>query len=397
MKKTLFIFFVFILASGAYLYHKHTTKQIKIEYDTVFVEKGKIRVDIMASGTIQPVNIVSVGTQVSGIIEKVFVDYNSVVEKGQLIAQLETFILEEDLKESRAKVMDAKAQLDYAKINAKRYKELFKENYIARYELEEADLKVVNAKATYDTALAGESKALKNLGYADVVSPVDGVIVSKEVEEGQTVASSLQTPELFTIAEDLTKMQIEAEISEADIGQIKQGLPVTFTVDTFPADIFDGVVSQIRLQPQEESNVVMYTVVIDISNDDLRLLPGMTAYVTITVEEKEEILKLRSMAFQFRPTAPKSGGGKGGQGGGSGHVSNTERQKMVQARQELKPNEAMIFVLENNEPKRRKVTKGISDSISTEIVEGLFEGEEVILEDLTTKPSTKGQRGPGGF
>ena len=333
-----------------------------------------------ASGTIQPVNIVSVGTQVSGIIEKVYVDYNSTVQKGDLIAQLETFTLEENLKEAEAAVTDAEAKLKYAKLNAKRTKELFKKDYIAKYEWEEAELAVVNAQATYDKAVAQQKKAERNLGYANIVSPVNGIIVTKKVEEGQTVASSFQTPELFTIAEDLTKMQIEASISEADIGQIKTGLPVTFTVDTFPSDTFHGTVEQVRLQSSESSNVVMYTVVITISNDDLRLLPGMTAYVTITVEEKQNVLKLQNTAFQFRPVVA---------GSVSGKKSNAERQKIIQERKSLKPDEAIVFVLRDNNPVPRKVKKGISNLLETEIKEGLTADDKVVLEDLTTKVTVK--------
>ncbi|MBP3402698.1 MAG: efflux RND transporter periplasmic adaptor subunit [Alphaproteobacteria bacterium] len=380
MKKAFVILIVLALA-GAGLYYKHFGKKSDIVYDTTTVSRGPIRVDVTASGTIQPVNIVSVGTQVSGIIEKVFVDYNSIVKKGDLIAQLETFTLAEDLKEAQAAVTDAKAKLDYAKLNAKRNKELYEQNFIARYEWEEADLDVVNAQATYDKAIAQAKKAKRNLGYANIISPVNGIIVTKEVEEGQTVASSFQTPELFTIAEDLTKMQIEAEISEADIGQIKPGLLVNFTVDTFPADIFKGTVSQVRLQPTEDSNVVMYTVVISISNDDLRLLPGMTAYVTITVEEKPSVLRLQNMAFQFRPA---SQGIKS-----TRKISNADRQRLIQERKTLKPNQEIVYVLQDNKPVARKVTKGISNLLVTEILDGLTEGEKVILEDLSTTASAK--------
>ena len=382
MKKTFFILTIIALIGAGAIYYKHFGKKSEIVYDVTTVSRGPLKVDVTASGTIQPVNVVSVGTQVSGIIEKVFVDYNSVVKKGDLIAQLETFTLAEDLKEAQAAVTDAKAKLDYAKLNARRNKELYEQNFIARYEWEEADLDVVNAQATYDKAIAQEKKAKRNLGYADIISPVNGIIVTKEVEAGQTVASSYQTPELFTVAEDLTKMQIEAEISEADIGQIKPGLSVDFTVDTFPTDVFKGTVSQVRLQPTEDSNVVMYTVVISISNDDLRLLPGMTAYVTITVEEKPSVLKLQNMAFQFRPMVQ-------GQMRSTQRISNADRQRLIQERKSLKPNQEIVYVLEDKKPVARKVTKGISNLLETEITEGLKEGEKVILEDLTTTVSFK--------
>lgn len=374
-KKYAFLLISALIAAGGVWRAKYSAKDETV-YDTTTVTRGDLRVDVAASGTIRPVNVVSVGTQVSGIIEKVYVDYNSGVKKGDLIAKLETFTLEQDLNEARAAVTDAKARLDYAELNARRDRELFEQNFISSAERERSDLEVVNARAACDKAVAQEKKAKRNLGYARIVSPVNGTIVTKKVEEGQTVASSFQTPELFTIAEDLTKMQIEAQISEADIGQIKAGLPVSFTVDTFPADVFNGVVTQVRLQPAETSNVVMYTVIVSISNDDLRLLPGMTAYITVTVEEKRDVLKLQNTAFQFRP--PKKDAVAGGR------LTNEQRRKIIQERQSLKPNQAIVYTLKNNVPAAATVTKGVSNLIETEIVDGLKQGDVVVLEDLTT-------------
>lgn len=377
MKKTIFVLVLAGLCIGGWFAYKHwSAKNERIEYDTTTVERGTLKLDVAATGTIQPVNVVSVGTQVSGIIEKVFVDYNSEVTKGQLIAKLETFTLEEDLKSARAAMTDAKSKWDYAKLNARRNKDLFEQNFIAKSEWEQADVDVVTAKANYDKAVAAVKKAERNLGYAEVISPVSGTIITKEVEEGQTVASSFQTPELFTIAEDLTKMQIEADVSEADIGSIKAGQDVDFSVDTFPTDVFKGKVSQVRLSPTEDSNVVMYTVVVSISNDDLRLLPGMTAYINVKVEEKENVLRLSNTAFQFRPVKP---------GVVSSKKSNEERKKIIQERQNLKPNETFVYLLQNDKPVRKKVTKGIANMMHTEILDGLKEGDVVILEDLTTK------------
>lgn len=376
MKKTVVVLTAAVLGIAAFFLYKAKSGKDLIVYDYATVSRGDIKVEVSASGTIQPVNIVSVGTQVSGIIEKVFVDYNSEVNKGDLIAQLETFTLEEDLKEAKATLTDAKSKLAQKKLDAKRFKELFEKNYIAKSEWEQAELDVVTAQATYDRALAQVKKAKRNLGYANIVSPVSGTIITKEVEEGQTVAASFQTPELFTIAEDLTKMQIEASVSEADIGQIKAGLPVDFTVDTFPADTFHGTVSQVRLQPTESSNVVMYTVVVSISNDDLRLLPGMTAYITINVQEKDGVLRLPNMAFQYRPVVA---------GELSSNKSNIERAKIRLERQDLKPNEAVLYRDEANKPVPVKVVKGLSNLLYTEILSGLNEGDKVIMEDLTTK------------
>lgn len=384
MKKGIILFVIVgLIAGGIFYYQKKQAAKSEVQYDTTTVSVGSIKVEVTASGTIQPVNIVSVGTQVSGIIERVFVDYNSRVKKGQIIAQLETFTLEEDLKEAQAAQTDMKSKLDYAILNAKRNKELFEQNFIARYEWEEAELSAVTAKANLDKAAAQVKKAQRNLGYARIISPVSGTIIEKKVEEGQTVAASFQTPELFTIAEDLTKMQIEANISEADIGMIKAGLPVTFTVDTFPSDIFEGIVSQVRLQPTEDSNVVMYTVVVAIDNKDLRLLPGMTAYITVKVQEKDNIVRLQNMAFQYRPASDMPVGGK---------VSNADRARIMRQRQELKPDESVVYVLEDKKPTPRKVKKGISNLIYTEILAGLTEGDVVVLEVLS---STKGGKRGG--
>lgn len=381
MKKSLILLIVTAVAAGGYFTYRHfDAKKNAVVYDTVKVGKGGIQVDVSATGTIQPVNVVSVGTQVSGIIEKVFVDYNSTVKKGQSIAQLETFTLAEDLKEAKAALKDYKAKLDYAKLQAKRNKELFNQNFIARSEWEQSEIDVVTAQSNYDKATAQVKKAERNLGYANIVSPVSGTIISKKVEAGQTVASSFQTPELFTIAEDLTKMQIEANISEADIGQIKEGLPVSFTVDTYPADSFEGTVSQVRLQPTEDSNVIMYTVIVRIPNDDLRLLPGMTAYITVKVDERNDVLKLPNTAFQFRPMSSDSEIGK---------KSNAERLKIQQERKNLKKNEAVLYKLVDNKPVAQKVVKGISNLVETEIVSGLNEGDVIVTEDLTTKVSVR--------
>lgn len=375
MKKFLIILVILLAIGAVFFFHKGKEDNL-VKYDYVHVSRGKIEVDVSASGTIQPVNVISVGTQVSGKIEKVFVDYNSKVKKGELIAQLETFNLDEQLKEAEATLNDTKAKLNQAVKDAKRFRSLYEKHYVAKIKVEEAELAVVTAKTNYDKAFAQVNIAKKNRSYADIYSPVSGTVITKDVEEGQTVASSFNTPELFKIAEDLTKMQIEASISEADIGQIKAGLPVKFTVDTFTADEFQGVVSQVRLQPKEDSNVVMYTVIIDIDNSSLKLLPGMTAYVTIKVEEKMDILRLPNTAFQFRPVVAGQRAGK---------MSNADRERIKRERQDLKQNEAFVYREVDNKPVKVKVTKGIQNLSFTEILDGLNEGEQIITEDLTTK------------
>lgn len=376
--KKLFIFgIIFGMIAGGFWWYRQRSQNDKPHYEVVPVARGTLKLDVSASGTIQPINVVSVGTQISGIIERVYVDYNSVVKKGDLLAEIDRFTLEQELNEAKAQAQDAKSKSNKARLDAKRYKEMFEANYISRSEMEQAEVDAVTAKSNYDKARAQVKKAERNLGYTRITSPVSGTVTSKEVEEGQTVAASFSTPELFKIAEDLTKMQIETDISEADVGMIKPGLNVDFTVDTYPAEIFHGTVSQVRLNPTEEETVVMYTVIIDIKNDDLKLLPGMTAYVEIKVDEKPNVLRLPNMAFQFRPVRE------------DGKADTQLRMK----RADLKPDEALIFILENGKPVAKTVKKGLTNEMFTEILSGVQEGEQAVLEDLTARVRSK-RRGP---
>lgn len=376
--KKLFIFgIIFGMIAGGFWWYRQRSQNDKPHYEVVPVARGTLKLDVSASGTIQPINVVSVGTQISGIIERVYVDYNSVVKKGDLLAEIDRFTLEQELNEAKAQAQDAKSKRNKARLDAKRYKEMYEANYISRSEMEQAEVDAVTAQSDYDKARAQVKKAERNLGYTRITSPVSGTVTSKEVEEGQTVAASFSTPELFKIAEDLTKMQIETDISEADVGMIKPGLKVDFTVDTYPAEIFHGTVSQVRLNPTEEETVVMYTVIIDIKNDDLKLLPGMTAYVEIKVDEKPNVLRLPNMAFQFRPVRED---GK----------ADTQLRMM---RADLKPDEALVFILENGKPVPKTVKKGLTNEMFTEILSGVQEGEQAVLEDLTARVRSK-RRGP---
>lgn len=376
--KKLFIFgIIFGMIAGGFWWYRQRSQNDKPHYEVVPVARGTLKLDVSASGTIQPINVVSVGTQISGIIERVYVDYNSVVKKGDLLAEIDRFTLEQELNEAKAQAQDAKSKRNKARLDAKRYKGMYEANYISRSEMEQAEVDAVTAQSDYDKARAQVKKAERNLGYTRITSPVSGTVTSKEVEEGQTVAASFSTPELFKIAEDLTKMQIETDISEADVGMIKPGLKVDFTVDTYPAEIFHGTVSQVRLNPTEEETVVMYTVIIDIKNDDLKLLPGMTAYVEIKVDEKPNVLRLPNMAFQFRPVRE------------DGKADTQLRMK----RADLKPDEALVFILENGKPVPKTVKKGLTNEMFTEILSGVQEGEQAVLEDLTARVRSK-RRGP---
>ena len=249
------------------------------------VTKGSIENTVTATGEIQPVYKVEVGTQVSGIVEKMYVDYNSEVKKGQLLAELDKSLLQEQVKQARANLSTAQSSKALAQKNYDRVKKLYEQKAATQEEYDQAETNLEQAKNQLTTAQSSYDRSLTDLKYAEIYSPIDGVILSKAVEEGQTVASSFSTPTLFTIAKNLTDMQLEAKVDEADIGQVKEGQKVRFTVDAFPSDEFSGTVRQIRLVPTVTSNVVTYTVIIDAPNDDGRLYPGMTANITIVTQQ----------------------------------------------------------------------------------------------------------------
>lgn len=300
-KKKVIIIALIVLV-GMYLLLKPTKSQFNIkDFDLDIVSIGDITKTITANGTINPVNVINVGTQVSGTIEKIYVDYNDVVKKGQRLAELDTSILTRSVNEAESSMKKTKANLDLVQLNYERTKELFKNNYIAKVELDQAETELKNAKEEYNIAKSKYDVAKINLGYAYIDSPVSGVVISREVDIGQTVASSFSAPTLFQIAEDLTKMQIETSVSEADIGSIKVGQAVEFTVDSYPSKIFEGKVKQIRLNPVTESNVVVYNVIIEIFNEDKLLMPGMTAYVTIPIGSVSNVKKISTISLRFNP------------------------------------------------------------------------------------------------
>lgn len=362
-KKTWITLGVLIILGGFGVYWKQSRSDSLTakNFETVVVGHGHIRQKVTASGKIQPINTVSVGTQVSGIVEKVLADYNDEVKEGQLLAQLDTSVLIENRNDAKARLDLAKAKQKIAKLNYSRIEKLYKDKLIAKASLEEAEIAMATAEADVLTAQADYNKAEQNYGYAQITSPVSGTVISKEIEQGQTVAASLQTPTLFTVAEDLSKMQIEANIAEADIGMIKSEMPVTFTVDAYPADTFHGAVRQIRLSPTEESNVVMYTVVIEVDNSSRKLLPGMTAFVNIVIEERQDVLRLPTAALKYKPNA-------------------FVRRFIPKNRVELKPDEAMVYRFKEGQVVPVIFQKGLSDTSWMEITGGLKKGDQVITE-----------------
>jgi len=355
------------------------------KYRTEKVTKGDIVMTVTATGTVNPVTTVLVGTQVSGTIKHLYVDFNSRVTKGQLIAQIDPALFEEQVSQAKANLLAAKANLDKAEatlIDAKRtferYSSLFSMSFIARSDLDTAETNYETSKAQVNVSraqVAQTEAALKNaetnLGYTRIVSPVDGTVVSRNVDVGQTVAASFQTPTLFTIAQDLTKMQIDTNVDEADIGKVMVGQDVEFTVDAYPDMTFMGKVGQVRIAPINVQNVVTYDVVITVDNPDLRLRPGMTANVSVIVAEKKEILKVPNAALRFKPS---------------------ERGKAVPQQKG-----AGVWIIEKGNPKRIPVVAGIGDGAYTELVKGnIREGQEVIVESLA-KPKGSTPTGPRMF
>lgn len=272
----------------------------KSTFSTVAISRGDLRHVVTATGEIQPVNTVSVGSQVSGTIDNLYVDYNSKVKKGDVLLTIEPTVLQASVDEAKATLVAAQSQRNYAKSEYQRNKMLYSDGFISRAEMEQSQTTYEQAEQSVLRSQSQYDRAVTNLGYATIISPVDGTVISRKVDVGQTVAASFQTPDLFEIAEDLSKMQIETAVSEADIGVIKEEQSVTFTVDAYPTQTFNGIVRQIRLSPTTTSNVVVYTVVIDVDNSDLRLMPGMTAFVTIIISEKTNVWKAPNAAFLVR-------------------------------------------------------------------------------------------------
>jgi len=298
-KKWWVLFFIVLLIIVLWIIFGVRAKQKK-KYITLDITRGDITQTVTATGEIQPVNTVNVGSQVSGTIEKIFVDYNSRVKRGDVLLTIEPSVLKSSVDEAKASLESAKSELKYSESEFDRNKMLYADGFISRAEMEKSQTTYEQAKQAVNKAQYSYDRAVTNLGYATITSPVDGTVISRKVDTGQTVAASFQTPDLFEIAEDLSKMQIETAVSEADIGMIKQGQNVTFTVDAYPNQTFNGTVNQIRLSPTTVSNVVVYTVVIDVDNSDLRLMPGMTAFVTVVVDNAKDIWKTKNSGLLLR-------------------------------------------------------------------------------------------------
>lgn len=340
---------------------------------TAATTRVDIRNSVTATGTVEPVTLVEVGTQVSGIIDKLYVDYNDRVTAGQLIAEMDKVTLEADLKQAEAQLASSKTEYEYRMKNYIRTKTLFEKELVSDQEYDEANYLYETAKNTYEQNQASIVGIRRNLGYATITSPIDGVVISRAVEEGQTVAAGFETPTLFTIANDLTDMQVVADVDEADIGYVQDGQRVEFTVDAYPDDVFEGTVEQVRLEATTESSVVTYEVVITAANPDLKLKPGLTANVTIYTEERLGVLGVPSKALRFVPDP--------------GMLAKAGLQISQERPAGMGPESQIVWVQEGSVLSPRVVTAGSSDGEYTEILSGLQEGETVVEGVTAALPS----------
>ncbi len=363
-----------ILLISAVVFGFSIIKSKQVRYDTREVKRCTITEFVEASGTINPVNTVSVGSTVSGLIKAIYVDYNSEVKKGELLAQIDPANFEAQVQQNQAQILNATANLsrlqailEYDEKQYQRYKNLYAKNFVAKSELDQAystymaDLAQIRAsQAQINQYRASLKTAETNLGYTKIIAPVDGTVISRKIDLGQPVAASFQAPELFTIAQDLTKMQIEVSVSEADIGNVKEGQEVTYTLDGYPDSVFDGKVTQVRLSPTTVSNVVTYTVIVDVDNEDLKLKPGMTANVSIITNKSEDVLCVPNLALKFTPdiTGPKY------------------------------KNQG-IWILENGKPKRIEIETGASDDNSVEVISDEIEENDKVIMSIQGKSNKK--------
>ncbi len=329
-------------------------KQLPVTAQAVI---GNIATTVTATGTVEPIKTIAVGTQVSGTISKIFVDYNSIVKKGQILAELDKTVLNSQLASATTDLDNAKTQMDYQASTYNREKALFAKKAVSATDMETATYNYETAKLNYQKASYAQKVAQTNLNYATIYSPIDGIVLSRAVDAGQTVAASFSTPTLFTITNDLSRMNVLANVDEADIGQVQEGQNVSFTVDAYPNDVFEGKVIQVRLEPTTTSNVVTYTVVIQAPNPQLKLKPGLTANVTIYVVQRNHVLLIPNKALNFHPSG----------------------QPLQRTNDSLQ----VVWVERGKTMQPVHVKTGVTDDINTEIVQGLNVGDEVVTEVKT--------------
>ena len=383
-KKYIWIGVIVILALiGLWQYLGSRKQSSKIAFKTARVETGVITNYVTATGTIEPVVKVEVGTQVSGIVKKLYVDYNSVVKKGQVIAELDKTNLQSEYQSQQSNLAKAQSDYNYQKSNHDRMKTLHDKGLIADNEYEAAVQSFQSAKSSLSVASQNLQKAKTNLSYATITSPIDGVVLSKSVEEGQTVAASFSTPTLFYIANNLTKMRVIASVDEADIGSVLEGQRVEFTVDAYVGETFNGTVTQVRQNATTTNNVVTYEVVVDAPNPDLKLKPGLTANITIYTKESGEVLTVQPKALKFSPLQYD---------GVQGYSIDPASREMAEKR--MPKGQGILWTLDGKVFKARQVTTGMSSKIATE-VSGVREGDVIVLEASTEEQVKKSASSEG--
>ncbi len=378
MKKYKWLIWLLVIAAVAVAiwFWKFKSEKTDIVLETEQPYYGTISNSVTATGTVQPVDTVAVGTQVSGTIQKVYVDFNSTVHKGQLLAQIDRSLLEAQLQQISANLQSAIANNTYQKSNYDRQNQLYNVGAISKAELETALYQYKSATENVKSLQAQLGSATKNLSYTEIYSPIDGTVLSRSVSEGQTVAASLNTPTLFSIAKDLSKMQVQAAVDEADIGNVKSGQRVMFSVDAFPADTFAGIVKEVRLRPSVSSNVVTYTTIIDAPNDNLKLKPGMTANITIYTKEISNALLISAKAIAFRPdslvtrkyTVERHGGGKPGQQRPSGAPDSLA--------QEGTP--AFVWLKKDSTITGKRIVTGMTNETQVQVLSGLSPSDIIV-------------------
>lgn len=382
IKNSILAIIILVLLIGSYYFYQAKNKQKPEDlYKFSEVTQGDIEQAVSANGTINPVTLVSVGTQVSGLVSKLYVDFNDKVEKGQVLLELDDALFTAQIAQSQGNVRNAEASLELAKANEARIRSLFAQEYVSRQELDQSVQALKSAQAQLATSRAQLLRDQTNFDFSVIRSPVSGIVIDRQIDVGQTVAASFQTPTLIKIAQDLSKMQIDTSFAEADIGNIKVGQLARFSVDAFPNLDFQGVVKQIRLNPVTTSNVVSYNVVISVDNPEQILLPGMTAYVSIVFAKHDNVLLVPNAALRFKPKQDENESDTKGSASKSREAKRDgDKKHLVDKQQSNGLGRGKVFILENGKPSMHEVKVGISDGKFTEIIaQDLQMGSQVII------------------
>jgi HlyD family secretion protein len=376
MKKIIWVIVILVIAAGIYFYFKKKSTDKPITLETEQMHNGSISNSVTATGTIQPVDTVAVGSQVSGTIQNIYVDFNSPVKKGELLASLDKSLLNDQVNQDRANLQNAESNLQFQQQNFDRQSKLYNVGAISKADFETAQSSYNTARASVSSAKAVLAAAARNLSYTNIYSPINGTVLSRNVSEGQTVASSFNTPTLFSIAKDLSKMQVRAAVDEADIGNVKKGQNVTFTVDAFPDDVFKGSVEEVRLQPVVTANVVTYVTIINAENNNLKLKPGMTANITIFLQQDSNANLISAKAISFTPDSSLTKQYKIIPAGEKFHPENNDSSSKNNTAFPSKTES--VWVLKGKEIMQKNILTGMNDNIHVQVLSGLDKDDEVV-------------------